>query len=106
MAPPTPGLSAAARLVIRRFLTTGAEAAEAVAPHAARAKGKKDRRPLGRRLLELGDAAGRERVAGAGRVGARRAGGGDRRGGSRQVRQGSPQGQARRPRPRVDGLNG
>uniref|UniRef100_A0A0D3EMX9 Uncharacterized protein n=1 Tax=Oryza barthii TaxID=65489 RepID=A0A0D3EMX9_9ORYZ len=69
MAPPTPGLSAAARLVIRRFLTTGAEAAEAVAPHAARAKGKKDRRPLGRRLLELGDAAGRERVAGAGRVG-------------------------------------
>ncbi|KAB8081101.1 hypothetical protein EE612_001986 [Oryza sativa] len=63
MAPPTPGLSAAARLVIRRFLTTGAEAAEAVAPHAARAKGKKDKRPLGRRLLELGDAAGEGSVS-------------------------------------------
>uniref|UniRef100_A0A0E0FKN6 Pentacotripeptide-repeat region of PRORP domain-containing protein n=1 Tax=Oryza nivara TaxID=4536 RepID=A0A0E0FKN6_ORYNI len=63
MAPPTPNLSAAARLVIRRFLTTGAEAAEAVAPHAARAKGKKDKRPLGRRLLELGDAAGEGSVS-------------------------------------------
>jgi hypothetical protein len=63
MAPPTPDLSAAARLVIRRFLTTGAEAAEAVAPHAARAKGKKDKRPLGRRLLELGDAAGEGSVS-------------------------------------------
>uniref|UniRef100_A0A0D9Y793 Pentacotripeptide-repeat region of PRORP domain-containing protein n=1 Tax=Oryza glumipatula TaxID=40148 RepID=A0A0D9Y793_9ORYZ len=38
-------------------------ATEAVAPHAARAKGKKDKRPLGRRLLELGDAAGEGSVS-------------------------------------------